>query len=106
MVALTPIAVQAIAGLIGAGIAGNLIDAAAIRTPPKVLVGLIGGLAGGALAAALAGVGQVPIAAPDPAVTADLSASVDFAALGVWIAGGLIGGGALTSLGGAFGLGR
>ena len=105
MVTLTPIAVQAIAGLIGAGIAGNLIEAAAIRTPPKVLAGLAGGLAGGALAGLLMGVGQV-LPMPDPAVTADPTMPVDFAALGVWVAGGLIGGASLASLGGALGLGR
>ncbi|TPE53129.1 hypothetical protein [Amaricoccus solimangrovi] len=106
MDALTPVAVQAIAGLLGGGIAGNLMDVAAIRTPPKVLVSLIGGVAGGALAGLALGVGAVAVVAPDPAVTADVTSRVNFAGLGAWVGGGLIGGGLLTTVSGAIGLGR
>jgi hypothetical protein len=106
MDALTPLAVQAIAGLLGGGIAGNLIDTAAIRTSPKVLLGLLGGVAGGALAALALGTGQVALVAPDPGVTADVTSRVDFAALGAWAGGGLIGGGLMTTVAGALGFGR
>ena len=106
MEALTPIALQAIAGLIGGGIAGNLIETAAIRTPPKVLTGLLGGVAGGALAGAIFGVGQLVAPAPDAVVTGDLTSGVDFSALGIWVSGALLGGGVLTTIGGALGLGR
>lgn len=106
MDALTPLAVQALAGLLGGGIAGNLIDTAAIRTTPKVLLGLLGGVAGGALAALALGAGQVALATPDPAMTADVTSRVDFGALGAWVGGGLVGGGLMTTVAGAFGLGR
>lgn len=106
MDALTPVALQAIAGLIGGGIAGNLIETAAIRTPPKVLTSLLGGVAGGALAGAVFGAGALVAAAPDPVVTADLTSRVDFAALGIWVGGALLGGALLTTIGGALGLGR
>ncbi|PZQ50429.1 MAG: hypothetical protein DI556_07700 [Rhodovulum sulfidophilum] len=107
MDALTPLAVQAVTGLLGGGIAGNLLDLAAIRTPPKVLVSLVGGVAGGALAGLALGLGPLAgVVTPDPAVTADLTSRVDFGALATWVAGGLLGGAVATTLVGALGLGR
>jgi hypothetical protein len=106
MDALTPLAVQAIAGLLGGGIAGNLIDVAAIRTPPKLVLSLLGGVAGGALVGLALGMGQVALTVPDPAMTADVTSQVDFGALGAWVGGGLLGGGLMTTVAGAFGLGR
>ena len=106
MDALTPLAVQAIAGLLGGGIAGNLIDVAAIRTPPKLALSLLGGVAGGALAGLALGMGKVALTMPDPTMTADVTSQVDFAALGVWVGGGLLGGGFMTTVAGALGLGR
>lgn len=106
MDALTPLAVQAIAGLIGGGIAGNLIEAAAIRTSPKVLVSLIGGVAVGALAALAFGAGQIAMTVPDPSVTAEAAARLDVGALLAWIGGGLLGGGIATTTAGVLGFGR
>lgn len=106
MDALTPVVVQAIAGLMGGGIAGNLIDLAAIRTPPKVIASLLGGLAGGGLAALVFGIGAAAVVVPEAAVTAEATSQVNFAALATWVAGGLLGGGLLTTIGGALGFGR
>ena len=106
MDALTPVVVQAIAGLMGGGIAGNLVGLAAIRTPPKVIASLLGGIAGGAFAGLVLGVGTVAVVTPEAAVTAEAASQVNFAALATWVAGGLIGGGLLTTIGGALGFGR
>lgn len=101
MDALQPIVIQAIAGIIGGGIAGNLIRVAATAMLPKVIAGALGGIAMGTLFASL--LGRV-VPAMDPAATGDAAAaasSVDAAALLAQIGGGLIGGALLTGLVGA-----
>lgn len=106
MDALTPLVVQAIAGLLGGGIAGNLFDVAAIRTPPKVLLGVLGGIVIGGLAGLALGVGSAATVVPDSSVAADAVSHVNFAALGAWVSGGLIGGALFTTVSGALGIGR
>lgn len=97
---LLSIVIQAISGVIGGGIAGNLFKAAATNMLPKLVSGVIGGIAGGSLLASLIG-GTAPV---DPAATAEAVAatgSVDIAALLAQIGGGLFGGAALTGIVGA-----
>lgn len=91
---LQPAVIQAIAGIIGGGIAGNLFRVAATAMLPKVISGALGGIALGSLLTGLLG------AAPaiDPAAVAG---SFETAALIAQIGGGLLGGALLTGLVGA-----
>lgn len=99
---LLSIVIQAISGIIGGGIAGNLLTVAATTIPPKLVAGALGGIAGGSLLASLITGGAAtadPAAAAGDAVVA--AGSFDLATLLAQIGGGLIGGGLLTVLVGA-----
>lgn len=91
MEGIVAIIVQAVAGMVGGGIAGQMVKTVGMAVLPKLLAGAVGGVAGGSLLGAVFGTGTV-----DPVSTGGL----DVAQLLVQVVGGLVGGGALTGIAG------
>jgi hypothetical protein len=94
MEALLPLIIQAVSGAAGGGIVGSLVKQVGMSLLPKLLAGGVGGLLGGAAAS-----GAGPIA--------DLLGMASQAGSGGMldgiigqVAGGAVGGGALTGIGG------
>ena len=99
METLMPIIIQAVSGIVGAGVAGTVVKAAAMANLPRILSGAVGGVAGGTLIASLLGGGAVDPVATAEAATA--ASGLDIGALLGQVLGGAVGGGALTALIGA-----
>jgi len=87
---IVAIIVQAVAGMAGGGLTGQVIKTAGMALLPKLLSGAVGGVAGGSLVGAMLG------GAADP--TAAAAGGLDFGALIGQLAGGAVGGGALTAV--------
>lgn len=90
MEGIVAIAVQALAGIAGGGVAGQVVKTAGMALLPKLLSGALGGVAGGSLIGAILG------GAGDPAAAA--AGGLDLGSLIGQLAGGAVGGGALTAI--------
>ena len=90
MEGIVALVAQAVAGIAGGGVAGQVVKTAGMALLPKLLSGAVGGVAGGSLVGALLG------GAADPGVAA--AGGLDVGALIGQLAGGAVGGGALTAI--------
>ncbi len=97
MEGIAAIIVNAIAGMVGGGLAGNLVKTAGMALLPKLLSGAVGGVLGGTAVGALLGGGG----AVDPAAVAAAAGGIDWGTLIAQIVGGGAGGGILTAIVGA-----
>ena len=84
MEALIPIIIQIVSGMVGGGVAGNLVKQAAMALLPKLIAGGIGGIGGAQILGTLIG----------GAATGDM----DLGSIIGDVGGGLVGGGVLTSI--------
>ncbi|NDV52337.1 MULTISPECIES: hypothetical protein [unclassified Salipiger] len=98
MEGIAAIIVQAIAGMVGGGVAGQLVKTVGMAVLPKLLSGAIGGILGGSAIGAILGGGD-PTAAADAATAAG---GLDIGALISQLLGGAAGGGVLTAIVGQF----
>jgi hypothetical protein len=90
MEALIPIILQAVSGMVGGGIAGQLIKTAGMALLPKLLAGAAGGVGGGmALGPILAGV-----------LGGDPAGGMDMGNILGQVVSGAAGGGVLTAIAG------
>ncbi len=87
---LIPIIVQAISGVVGGGVVGQIVKQGAMALLPRLLAGGLGGIGGGIAAAQGLGI--------DPAALM----SGDFTSILASIGGGAVGGGVLSGLAGQF----
>lgn len=94
--ALIPLIIQAISGAAGSGIVGNLIKTVGMKFVAKLILGAIGGVAGGSIAS-----GAGPLDGLLGGLMAgDARSGMDMGGILTQVAGGAFGGGALTGIGG------
>ncbi len=94
--ALIPLIIQAISGAAGSGIVGNLIKTVGMKFVTKLILGAIGGVAGGSIAS-----GAGPLDGLLGGLMAgDARSGMDMGSILTQVAGGAVGGGALTGIGG------
>lgn len=89
MEGIVAVAVQALAGIAGGGVASQVVKSAGMALLPTLLSGALGGVAGGSLIGAILG------GAGDPAAAAG---GLDLGSLIGQLTGGAVGGGALTAI--------
>ncbi|MGB7286896.1 MAG: hypothetical protein WBC71_08190 [Salaquimonas sp.] len=100
MEAILPIILQVISGAAGGGIVGNLVKTVGMSMISKMLLGGVGGLAGGALATGSGPLGGLLGGVLGMAGGGDAAGGMDMGSILGQVAGGAVGGGALTGIGG------
>jgi hypothetical protein len=93
MEGIAAIIVNAIAGMVGGGVAGNLVKTAGLALLPKLLSGAVGGVIGGAALGSM--FGGAPV---DPAAATAAAGGIDWGTLIAQLIGGGAGGGILTAI--------
>ena len=96
MEGIAALIVNAIAGMVGGGVAGNLVKTAGMALLPKLISGAVGGIIGGTALGSI--MGGAPI---DPAAATAAAGGIDWGTLIAQIVGGGAGGGILTAIVGA-----